>query len=139
MMAYRNKWNAQTQEEAIGDVSKFNAAQLINIRIQGSWNTCRSLWKQGRFDELRDELNSLWTEFYADAMKDQVETIQTLDKEIVESLNQRNKNIRSPARWSHFNTNYKKAIFTKWLFLKQVEKKQGVGKAYVDKEADDWD
>ena len=53
-------WQAQNTQEAMGgDVSKINAAQLVNMRIQNSWSACRRWWNNASFGELNNELNFL--------------------------------------------------------------------------------
>ena len=132
-------WNAQSTQEAVGgDISKINAAQLVNMRIQNSWLACRRMWNDGKFKDLNNELNFLWTEFYADASKQELEKMDNLNKEISKyttaMLNEKDK--RKLMRHNQFLNH---TVMQKWLFLKTCEKKQGVGRAYVDKDEDDFE
>lgn len=139
-MAYYPRYNRDlNQQPEETDVSKINAAGLINLRVQESWGACRRNYNNGEYDELRDELSALWPEFYADATKEQKEELKEIDKAIATATKNRNASVGKRKQWLYFNIKYKHAVYQKWLFLKLLEKGQGVGKAYIDKDADDWD
>jgi len=136
-------WGAQTPQEAMGDVSRINAAQLVNMRLQNYWRDCGHLWKRARFNEAYDILSLLWTEFYADATEDERKEVERLDKEVDLFINKRNnvvkQNGKNKKMWLYYHRLYLQSIFNKWLFLKTLEKKQGVGRAYIDKDEDDFE
>jgi len=141
-MAYRQKYEDHgyhdlNQEET--DVSKINAAGLINLRVQESWGACRRYYNDGDYNSLRDELAALWPEFYADATSQQVREFNNLNKAIALSLKERWNNRKNKKQWLYFNIKYKAAVYQTWLFLKTLEKAQGVGKAYIDADRDDWE
>ena len=145
-MAYGNTSNAYGSYGGSGgsfltqgvDVSRINAAGIICIRVQNCWTKCGRLFDAGNFDGLRDALNILWTEFYADATKEQRKTIIDLDNKILKSVILRARHKKN-GKYLFYNELYKKCVYDKWLFLKTLEKAQGIGKAYVDKDEDDWD
>jgi hypothetical protein len=133
---YGGDINLQAEDQ---DVSKINAGGLINLRVQDSWNVCHRYYKDGDYEGLRDELTALWTEFYADATLDQKKKLIKIDKRISKCLWERNRSMTDKKRWMHFNIRYKHAVYTKWLFLKTLEKSQGIGRAYRDPGQDDWE
>lgn len=141
-MGYYKKQGVDLNEVAAGeeqDISKINSAGLINLRVQNSWGSCVRYYNNGQFDDLRDELNALWPEFYADATKPQRQEHGKIDKNISQALRDRAKNIKRKKAWLFYNFRYKHAVYRKWLFLKTLEKAQGLGKAYIDPDADDWE
>ena len=102
-------------------------------------NVKLALRNEGNYNELKDELMSLWTEYYADATPGQVKELKTINQNISKAIHFKNKNIRDRRKWIYFDNKFKNAIYGKWLFLKTMEKAQGSGKAYVDAGADDWE
>jgi len=143
MVYNQNRWGQGGGYEQVVagaiDVSRFNGSQLINIRVQNYWASCGTAFKNGDFETLRDVLNVLWTEFYADAKKEHKEFIIGVDKKMSDAIVMQRKSGKDARKFSYFNNIYHKAIYDKWLFLKTLEKFQGSGKAYIDKDEDDWD
>lgn len=134
------KYDLNEQADADSqDVSKINAAGLINLRIQDAWNSCRLHYVRGDFNALRDELMGLWAEFFADAKPEQVKRIKDLDIEIAKAINGMSSRSKNKKSWLLNSGRYKRYIYRKWLFLKTLEKSQGVGKAYYDPGQDDWE
>jgi hypothetical protein len=121
------------------DLSKINAAGIITIRLQKSWDSCRRSFTSGMFDALRDELMFLWTEFYADATPDQIKKVGEIKERIENNIKLKNVSRKSIKYWKYYSWCYKMAVYDLWLFMKTLEKGQGIGRAYIDKDADDWD
>jgi len=135
----KQQWsNPQTDAEG-GDTSRINAAAIINFRTQNMWNRCVELYIDAKFDEARDLIDMLWAEFYADASPEQVKKIGEMDTIITNNLKNMNASRGKQRHWLYYHRAYARSIYNKLLFLKTVEKTQGSGKAYVDKDADDWD
>ena len=133
-----NNPNAGSISSGAGiDVSRINAAGIICIRVQNYWRKCGQLFENGDFNGLRDAMNILWTEFYADATPNQKETVANLDIRIRQTIILRSR--AKKAKFVLYNELYKKLIYGKWLFMKTLEKAQGIGRSYVDKFEDDWD
>lgn len=141
-MAWGNNYysnpNAGSISSGAGiDVSRINAAGIICIRIQNYWTKCGRLFENGDFNGLRDAMNILWTEFYADATKAQKQTMADIDTKIRQAIILRSQSVKG--KFVVYNELYKKSIYDKWLFMKTLEKGQGVGRSYIDKDEDDWD
>jgi len=120
------------------DISRINAAGIICIRVQNYWTKCGRLFDDGNFDGLRDSLNVLWTEFYADATQKQKDFVVAIDRKIKNAMALRSQSGKN-GKFAHYDSTYKQLIYEKWLFMKTLEKAQGIGKAYIDKDEDDWD
>jgi len=139
-MAYKKKNNFdrfETNENDLG-VSKFNSSQLISFRLNNSFISCRRHWNNGNYEELNNELVVIWTELYADASKDQRKKYNEIEEAIGKYFKLMNE---SKSKSEHYRNRllYINEIKWKWLFLKVVEKSQGLGKAYRDEFEDDFE
>jgi hypothetical protein len=132
-MAYKNP------NEEYTATSRINTGGLINLRLHEIHRKVYLNWENGRFLDVNTMLDIIWSELYADASPEHKEEIKKLDDEILEYSNQkiRFKKDRPEVLKAHAKMVGK--IREKWLFLKTVEKKQGLGKAYVDEFEDDFD
>ncbi|HUS50118.1 MAG TPA: hypothetical protein VMZ91_08125, partial [Candidatus Paceibacterota bacterium] len=119
-------------------VSKYNSAQLINQRMHNLWLECLREWKQGNLEKLNDLLDVVYTELYSDAKKEQRIQIRKLDTNISQ-MQSTLKSCRNPKEYLKLKARYALEIKHKWLFLKTLEKGQGIGKAYRDEFEDDFD
>lgn len=120
-------------------VSKYNSAQLINERMHELWLECKRNYKNGHYKELNGVLDVVYTELYADTTPDQKEQIKTFDLNIAKYENELNKRHKTFSEKKLWESRYVIEIKQKWLFLKFLEKKQGIGKAYRDEFEDDFD
>jgi hypothetical protein len=140
-MAY---WNSGKFSQGLGSpgndpgVSAFNSASYINQRMHNLWVECKRAWRTGYMDELNGILDVVYTELYADATPEQVKKIKEFDSNIVQfGFKIRSaKNLKERKEWE---MKHAMEIKEKWLYLKLLEKKQGIGKAYKDKFEDDFD
>ena len=134
----KTNWGAETTTfEVDPGVSKFNSAQLTNQRLHNHFMAAATRWNGGRFDELNNVLDLIWVELFADADEKQRKFIEKVDDKIMEY---HNKMMVSKKRKEFLTNNnlYAREIYKKFLFLKTVEKVQGMGKAYRDELEDDF-
>jgi len=137
----KSNWGATYTPDVGADdpgVSKYNSAQLINQRMHNLWLECLREWKCGDLNKLNDLLDVVYTELYSDAKKEQREQIRKLDANIsqMQSTLRSRKNLKD---YFSIKSRYALEIKRKWLFLKTLEKSQGIGKAYRDEFEDDFD
>ena len=119
-------------------VSKYNSAQLINQRMHELWLECKRAWRSANLTELNDILDVVWTELYADSSKEHIQHMVVLNKQIIK-LKIDMKFCKNPKAFMICKSNLSTHITNKWLFLKALEKKQGIGKSYRDEFEDDFE
>ena len=119
-------------------ISKLNTGYFTCERLHQIWLACARNWRDGYFDKLNDCLDLVWVELYADAKPDEVKMIEDFDKQIAE-LNSMARNTRNYKQVLDAKVKYALAIKFKYLYLKKVEKSQGMGKAYRDESEDDFE
>ena len=102
------------------------------------WLECLREWKQGNLEKLNDLLDVVYTELHSDAKKEQRIHIRELDVNISQ-MQTILKSQRNPKEYMKLKSRYALEIKHKWLFLKTLEKGQGIGKAYRDEFEDDFD
>ena len=137
-MAYNYNSGATGNPGDDPGVSKYNSAQLINQRMHELWIECKRNWRNGHMKELNGVLDVVYTELYADATPEQRKQIGEYDINISNYEIEMNKCRKNFERKS-WESKYVFEIKQKWLFLKFLEKKQGIGKAYQDESEDDID
>lgn len=137
-MAYKGDFNLQQDPEKV-DSSKINTGGLINLRLHDVYQKIYRYWENGRIDDLNFLLDIVWSEFYADATPEQRGTIEKHDENIVNFKNEKIRSGKDRIGLLRAHGKYVNEIKKKWLFLKTIEKKQGLGKAYVDEFEDDFD
>jgi hypothetical protein len=130
-LAYKNYDFNNYTEEGDFQSSKVNAGQLIIFRLNSLWNNVIHYWRTGQDDKLAWELDMIWFELSADVVKKELEEYERLNQELnkaktIQDLVERRKRV--------FN-----ALSQKWMFLKRIEKHQGLGKTYRDPTEDELD
>jgi|GEM_PF-4515681 hypothetical protein len=119
-------------------VSKWHSATLINQRLHNIWLVCQKKYVTGEMEGLNDYLDMAWTELFPDATQEQKEQMEKFDKDIFDLSMQK---LKAKKVQEHRILKCKHAlrVKSKFLFLKFLEKKQGLGKSYQDKFEDDID
>ena len=146
MPGFRPLWGRHYAEDGGGGdatqgtlgMSKFNSAGLINQRMHNLWLKCQRAWEKGELILLNDILDIVYTELYSDSTKPQKELMTKLDKKVLDA-SIKMKNSKNGKDYSTNKTAYALRLKKKWLFMKVLEKNQGIGKSYKDMSEDDFE
>lgn len=130
-MAYYNKYQYQNKSNE----SEYNSATYQILRLNLSWARCNNFWREGKLQELNHELELIWDEFWADAIDPEKEKYERINKKVLflfgifKKSKDRESYLRSRSELSD-------KLKEKKRFLKEVEKRQGLGKKYKDDDDD---
>ena len=104
-------------------VSKFNSTLAKLERLDEAWRRMHTAVRNGRFLQWNVELDRVFCE------------LTPVDKEHKKKFNEFKKKI---AEAKHDAQNLYEVLFEKEVFIREVEDKQGLGKAYKDEFEDDF-
>ena len=139
-MAYKD----MNKEEGEGNLSRINAAGIINITLENLWRDCYSAMAKGDLVTWNRKLDAVWVLLGGDCEEGGTEDkkIEGLDDKIYET-----------GKLNHKKTGFSKLeddeaqkmslqyllLKKKSLFLRRLQNKQGKGTAYHSDDEDDME
>ena len=105
--------------------SAYNAGMLKIQRLNNCWLNIHNNWRRGDWENVCNELDIVWIELEADTTEEQQKVLDTIDKNVTNSISSKSGN------------NIWAALRKKWKVLLRIEKMQGLGKKYVDETEDE--
>jgi hypothetical protein len=129
-MPYRKYTDEPTSEEILQ--SKFDSGMFKILRLNRGWDNCHKYYRNADLRNLNKELNLIWRELKTDAEKNESGKVERINMK----LRLIKKNVKSPLTRKGMLA---RALEKKWDILYAIEKKQGLGKRYINPDEDELD
>jgi hypothetical protein len=104
------------QQSTSNVISVYNDMGLKILRLDDNWKTCISARRHGEYSRLAEELGLIWDEIYPLVIKNKYKHMTDFYKKIDETISR-----------TKTKGELKKALDTKYRFLKHVQDRVGLG------------
>lgn len=101
--------------------SKFNTGVAIAMRLNDLWNRCNIAYRSGNFPQWNSILDTIYLELSDDVDEDDMKEYTRLNYIIIKT--------KLNPYW----------LMKKHIWIKHVQKKQGIGKKYLEESEYDFD